>query len=86
MKAGIHPDYRDVVFHDTSVDESFIIGSTLKTSETIQWKDGKTYPYYTVETSSASHTFYTGKQQVAQPEGRLANFNRRFGHLSKTKR
>ncbi|MFB1034688.1 MAG: 50S ribosomal protein L31, partial [Sinobacterium sp.] len=53
---------------------------------TIQWKDGKTYPYYTVETSSASHPFYTGKQHVAQPEGRLANFNRRFGHLSKNKR
>ena len=83
MKQGIHPDYRDVVFHDTSIDEYFIIGSTLQTSETIEWKDGKTYPYYTVETSSASHPFYTGKQQVVQAEGRVANFNRRFGHLSK---
>lgn len=85
MKLGIHPNYRDVVFHDTSVDEYFVIGSTLTTSETIEWKDGKTYPYYTVETSSASHSFYTGKQQVVQAEGRVANFNRRFGHLSKKK-
>ncbi|MDW2144489.1 50S ribosomal protein L31, partial [Vibrio sp. 1833] len=23
MKPGIHPDYRSVVFHDTSVDEYF---------------------------------------------------------------
>ena len=72
-----------MVFHDTSVDEYFVIGSTLTISETIEWKDGKTYPYYTVETSSASHPFYTGKQQVVQAEGRVANFNRRFGHLSK---
>ena len=83
MKTGIHPDYRDVVFHDTSVDEYFVIGSTLKTSETIDWKDGNTYPYYPIDTSSSSHPFYTGKQQIAQAEGRVANFNRRFGHLSK---
>ena len=83
MKSNIHPDYRSVVFHDTSVNEYFVIGSTLKTSETIEWEDGKTYPYYTVDTSSASHPFYTGKQQVAQSEGRVATFNRRFGRLSK---
>ena len=83
MKSNIHTDYRSVVFHDTSVNEYFVIGSTLKTSETIEWKDGKTYPYYTVDTSSASHPFYTGKQQVAQSEGRVATFNRRFGRLSK---
>ena len=72
-----------MLFHDTSVDEFFIIGSTLKTSETKKWKDGNTYPYYVVETSSAAHPFYTGKQHVAKAEGRVANFNRRFGHLSK---
>ena len=86
MKPEIHPEYRDVVFHDTSVDEYFVVGSTLKTSETIDWKDGKTYPYYVIETSSASHPFYTGKQQVAKAEGRVANFNRRFGHLQKNKK
>ena len=83
MSPKIHPEYREVLFHDTSVDEFFIIGSTLKTSETKKWKDGNTYPYYVVETSSASHPFYTGKQQVAKAEGRVANFKRRCGHLSK---
>ena len=83
MRPKIHPEYREVLFHDTSVDEFFIIGSTLKTSETKKWKDGNTYPYYVVETSSASHPFYTGKQQVAKAERSVANFNRRFGHLSK---
>ena len=85
MRPDIHPDYREVLFHDTSVDEYFIIESTLKTNETKKWKDGKTYPYYVIKTSSASHPFYTGKQQVAKAEGRVANFNRRFGHLSKNK-
>lgn len=82
MKSEIHPDYRDVVFHDTSVDEYFIIGSTLSTSQTIDWKDGKTYPYFVIETSSASHPFYTGKQQVTKAEGRVAKFNSRFGQRS----
>ena len=86
MKTEIHPNYRDVVFHDTSVDEYFIIGSTLNTSQTIDWKDGKTYPYFTIDTSSASHPFYTGKQQVASAEGRVAKFNSRFGQLSKKKK
>ena len=44
MKPNIHPDYRTVVFHDTSVDEYFLIGSTLKTDRTIEWEDGNTYP------------------------------------------
>ncbi|HIF9002428.1 TPA: type B 50S ribosomal protein L31, partial [Vibrio cholerae] len=26
MKAGIHPDYRKVVFHDTTVDHYFVVG------------------------------------------------------------
>jgi len=86
MKAGIHPEYRKVVFHDTAVDEYFIIGSTLKTDRTIDWEDGKTYPYYALDVSSASHPFYTGKQKVTQAEGRVANFNRRFGALTKGKK
>ncbi|ELS9503244.1 type B 50S ribosomal protein L31 [Vibrio parahaemolyticus] len=85
MKLGIHPDYRPVVFHDTSVDEYFVVGSTLKTDRTIGWKDGKTYPYFTLDVSSSSHPFYTGKQRVVQAEGRIANFNRRFGQFTSEK-
>ena len=57
MKKNIHPEYREVLFHDTSVDKYFLIRSTLKTKETKEWEDGKTYRYVVVETSSASHTF-----------------------------
>lgn len=82
MKAGIHPDYRKVVFHDTTVDHYFVVGSTLQTDRTIEW-EGKTYPYITIEVSSESHPFYTGKQRVVQKESRVANFTRRFGQFAK---
>ncbi len=82
MKAGIHPDYRKVVFHDTTVDHYFVVGSTLQTDRTIEW-EGKTYPYITIEVSSESHPFYTDKQRVVQKEGRVANFTRRFGQFAK---
>ncbi|MCG3729409.1 type B 50S ribosomal protein L31 [Vibrio cincinnatiensis] len=81
MKEGIHPEYRPVVFHDTSVDHYFVIGSTLKTDRTIEF-EGEIYPYFTIEVSSQSHPFYTGKQRVVQKEGRVANFNRRFSRFS----
>jgi large subunit ribosomal protein L31 len=86
MKPGIHPEYRTVVFHDTSVDKYFLIGSTLQTDRTIEWEDGNTYPYYTLDVSSESHPFYTGKQRVVNKEGRVANFNRRFGGITSKKK
>ena len=43
MKKDIHPEYRVVLFHDISVDEYFIIKSTLSTDKTKEWEDGKTY-------------------------------------------
>ncbi len=82
MKANIHPDYRTVIFHDTSEDTYFLIGSTLQTSQTMVWKDGIEYPYQTIDVSSASHPFYTGKQRSAELEGRVHNFKRRFGSRS----
>ncbi len=44
MKKDIHPDYKEVVFWDTSSDFKFMSRSTLKTKETIKWTDGKDYP------------------------------------------
>lgn len=77
MKPGIHPKYREVLFHDTAANHYFVIGSTVKTSQTSEY-NGKTYPYITLDVSSASHPFYTGKQQVSQNDGRIAKFNKRF--------
>ena len=62
MREGIHPNYREVVFQDTSSEFKFLARSTIRTNETTVWEDGKTYPLARVEISSASHPFYTGKQ------------------------
>ena len=82
MKKGIHPEYREVLFHDISVDENFLISSTLKTDKTKEWEDGKTYPYYPLDVSSASHPFYTGKQKILDTGGRVQKFEKRFGKKS----
>lgn len=83
MKPDIHPKYRQVVFHDTSSDAYFVVGSTLKTSRTIEY-EGETYPYVTLDVSSASHPFYTGEQRVAKSDGQVAKFKGRFKALLKS--
>ncbi len=80
MKENIHPKYQKVAFHDTSIDKYFIVGSTLQTNEVVEL-DGVTYPYYSIEVSSKSHSFYTGKQGVKKQDGRVAKFNNRFGKI-----
>ena len=78
MKPDIHPEYREVVFQDTSSKLAFITRSTIETSETIEWEDGKTYPVAKVEISSESHPFYTGKQILVDSGGRVERFRRRY--------
>ena len=48
MRENIHPAYRTVVFHDTSADEYFRVGSTIKTDRTIEL-EGATYPYISID-------------------------------------
>jgi large subunit ribosomal protein L31 len=79
VKSEIHPSYRPVVFKDTSSDFAFLTNSTINTSETIEWEDGKTYPLAKVEISSNSHPFYTGKQILVDTTGRVERFRRRYG-------
>ena len=78
MKPNIHPHYRPVVFHDTTVDEYFKVGSTIQTDRTIQF-EGEELPYVTLDVSSKSHVYYTGKQKEFAKEGSAARFNKRFG-------
>ncbi|MEE1886969.1 type B 50S ribosomal protein L31 [Pseudomonas carassii] len=78
MKAGIHPAYRPVLFHDTAADVFFLIGSTVETDRTLEHSDGQTYPYVALDVSSASHPVYTGQQRKTTVEGRVAGFNKRF--------
>lgn len=78
MKKDIHPEYREVVFYDSSSDYKFITRSTIQTKETIKMEDGKTYPLIKIEVSSASHPFYTGKKLFVDTAGRVEKFNRRY--------
>ena len=66
MKADIHPDY-----HVTTV--TCGCGNTFTTKSTAA---GGTM---TVETCSACHPFYTGKQRILDTGGRVARFEKRFG-------
>lgn len=84
MKEGIHPEYKEVVFLDTSSEFKFITKSTMTSSETIEWEDGNTYPLVKVEVSSASHPFYTGKKLFVDTAGRVEKFNRRYKKKSAT--
>ena len=65
MKKDIHPDYRQVVFMDTTTGYQFLSGSTKHSNETVEF-EGETYPLIRVEISSDSHPFYTGRQKFTQ--------------------
>lgn len=79
MKKGIHPEYREVVFLDASVNFGFVTRSAVKTNDTIVWEDGKTYPVVRLDISSASHPFYTGKMKMVDAAGRVDRFNKKYG-------
>jgi len=84
LKDGIHPEYPFVVFQDPSADFSFIARSTVQCRDTIVWEDGKEYPLYKLDISSASHPFYTGKQKIIDTAGRVERFRRKYGMPSST--
>jgi large subunit ribosomal protein L31 len=79
MKADIHPDYRYVVFQDTTAGTSFLTRSTISTNETVEWEDGNTYPLAKIVISSASHPFFTGTMTIVDTAGRVERFERRYG-------
>jgi len=77
MKKDIHPEnYREVAFKDNTSGEVFLIKSCVDTDETLK-VDGKEYPLYEVEISSASHPFYTGKKTTIDRAGRVEKFKMR---------
>ena len=78
MKKDIHPNYRQVVFKDAASNFSFLTRSTVLSNETVKWEDGNTYPLVTVEISSASHPFYTGKQRLLDSAGRIEKFKKKY--------
>ena len=66
MRSGIHPEYVE-----TQV--TCGCGNPFTTRST------KTSGKITVETCSACHPFYTGKQRILDSGGRVARFEARYG-------
>jgi large subunit ribosomal protein L31 len=79
MKKDIHPkEYRQVMFEDMSSGAQFLVGSTIRTTETGVFKDDKKeYPKFVVEISSKSHPFYTGEDRSLDKTGRVEKFKQR---------
>ena len=82
MKPNIHPEYRPVAFVDLSINKTFIIPSSVQTKETVEI-DGVTYPLFKLDTSSASHPFYTGAQTRIVEAGRVEKFRAKFAAKQK---
>jgi large subunit ribosomal protein L31 len=78
MKKDLHPqNYRPVIFADNSSGAKFLISSTIETKETAKWTDGKDYPVFHLEISSASHPFYTNQEKTIDTAGRVEKFKTR---------
>jgi len=88
MKKDIHPqNYRPVLFIDNSNSAEFIISSTVATNEKAKAKkDGKEYPMYRLEVSSASHPFYTGNEKTLDTAGRAEKFKARVAKAKASKK
>lgn len=78
MQKGIHPEYRKVLFHDSSTGDEWVSFSTVESSET-KSVDGQELPVVRLEISSASHPFWTGQARQLDTEGRIDRFKRRYG-------
>ncbi|MDD9867895.1 MAG: type B 50S ribosomal protein L31 [Candidatus Campbellbacteria bacterium] len=76
MKKDIHPKTHPVIFRDKETNAEFFSSSTM-TGEKTEERNGITYQIISVEISSASHPFYTGKEFVVDTAGRVEKFKQR---------
>ncbi|MFT4658886.1 MAG: large subunit ribosomal protein L31 [Minisyncoccia bacterium] len=79
MKPDIHPDYRPVVFEDSTGGQRWICRSTITTDRTTTWENGEEYPHVLLEVSNHTHPFYTGNMTIIDTAGRIERFNKRYG-------
>jgi large subunit ribosomal protein L31 len=73
VRSGIHPEYVETQV-TCGCGNQFTTRST-KTSGTM-----------TVETCSACHPFYTGKQRILDTGGRVAKFEQRYAKIQAAKK
>lgn len=84
MKADIHPQTHPVIFRDANAGKDFILQSTL-VSEEVEKIKGVDYYVVRVDVSSASHPFYTGKQNLLDTSGRVDKFKAKMEKAQKAK-
>jgi large subunit ribosomal protein L31 len=80
MKENTHPAYGPVLFKDG--DHEFIINSAVQPKEKAKAADGKSYPVFALDTSSKTHSAYTGERKMST-KGRVKKFQDRYGRKSK---
>jgi large subunit ribosomal protein L31 len=73
MKANIHPQYGPTTI-------TCACGNTFTTRSTA--RNGEIH----VETCSACHPFYTGKQRVLDTAGRVAKFQQKYAKVAAAKK
>ena len=78
MKSGIHPEYKEAVFIDTSTGHKFLTRTTMTSKEMVKWEDGKEYPLVRVDISAHSHPYFTGKMKYVDAAGRVEKFQRKY--------
>ena len=78
MKTGVHPEYRKVLFIDSSNGKEWFAYSTLRSGETRD-VEGEEVPIVKLDISAHSHPFWTGQARSVDTEGRIDRFKRRYG-------
>lgn len=78
MKEGIHPKYHPVVFVDAGSGDEIITRSTV-TSKEKRTIDGVEHYVVSMDITSYTHPFFTGKQKLVDTEGRIDRFKKKYG-------
>ncbi len=82
MKQGIHPESHPVIFRDASAKKDFVMYST-QTSEETEEINGVKHFVIRLDVSSASHPFFTGKQNLVDTSGRVEKFRAKMAAAKK---
>ena len=83
MKADIHPEYHDVIFHDSATGNEWTTRSTVTSKETREI-EGVEVPVVRLEISAESHPFWTGKTRELDADGKIDRFRKRYGTSNRT--
>ena len=74
-----------VIFRDANAGKDFIMYASL-TSEEVEKIDGVDHYVVRVDVSSASHPFYTGKQNLLDSSGRVEKFKAKMAAAQANKK